>query len=280
MAVTVRKLNGALGARLDGVDFGDGTQPLESSTLVAIEAALDAHGVVALAAAAMTDAQHLALARHFGEPERHEFFPNLGPGLEEVTVLDSERDRANMWHADEPFLARPPIVTLTHALQLPSHGGDTCFISLHAAYDALSDRMKAYLDGLEAVQDLAMIGEHSWRNGNGDAGRLAAMLQSGKHASHPVVLRHPRTGRRAVWVNETYTRFVAGVPPLEGRAILAMLFQHLQKPEFQYRHRWLPGDLLLWDNRSVLHYASVDYDERRIMHRVSVLAAADGRDGF
>jgi taurine dioxygenase len=74
-----------------------------------------------------------------------------------------------------------------------------------------------------------------------------------------------------VWVSETYTRFVLGLPPLEGRTLLQFLFAHLQKPEFQYRHRWQDGDLLIWDNRSVLHYAAFDYDERRIMHRVSVL---------
>jgi taurine dioxygenase len=273
MAITVHKLNGALAARVEGVDFGAG-EPLDAATLRAIEAALYEHGVLAIDAAAMTPAQHLALARHFGEPEHHEFFPNLGDGLEEVTLLDSEKDRANMWHMDEPFLVRPPIITMTHAKQLPAHGGDTAFISLHAAYDALSDRMKAYLDGLEAVHDLAMIGEHAWRGGSGDAERLVAMLSTGKHALHPVVRVHPHSGRRAIWVSETYTRFVTGLPPLEARSLLQFLFQHVQKPEFQYRHRWLDGDLLLWDNRSVLHYASFDYSDRRIMYRVSVLEPA------
>jgi taurine dioxygenase len=270
MTVQVRKLNGALGARVDGVDFGGG-EKLDADDVAAIEAALYEHGVLAISAAEMTPDQHLVLARHFGEPEHHQFFPNLGPGREEVTLLDSERDRANMWHMDEPFLVRPPIITMTHAQQLPSFGGDTAFISLHAAYDALSDRMKAYLDGLDALHDLAMIAEHAWRGGSGDATRLAEALQSGKHAVHPLVTTHPHNGRRAVWVSETYTRFVLGVPPLEGRNILQFLLQHVQKPEFQYRHRWQDGDLLMWDNRSVLHYAAFDYSDRRIMHRVSVL---------
>lgn len=268
--VQVQKLNGALGARLHGVDFGD-ARPLADDTLKQIEAALYEHGVLAIAAGDMTDAQHLALASHFGEPERHEFFPNLGPGLEEVTLLDSDRDRSNMWHRDEPFLERPPIITMTHAKQLPSFGGDTVFIGLHAAYDALSDRMKAYIDGLDAVHDLAMIAEHAWRGGSGDAKRLLDTLSSGKRVTRPLVLAHPQSGRRAAWVCETYTRFVHGVPPLEARTLLQFLFAHVQKPEFQYRHRWEDGDLLVWDNRSVLHYASFDYTERRVMHRVSVL---------
>jgi taurine dioxygenase len=273
MTITVRKLNGALAARVEGVDFGSG-EPLDAAVLATIEKALYDHGVLAVNAAGMTPAQHLAMARHFGEPEHHQFFPNLGEGLEEVTLLDSEKDRANMWHMDEPFLGRPPIITMTHAKQLPAHGGDTAFISLHAAYDALSDRMKAYVEGLEAVHDLAMIGEHSWRNGTGDAEKLVAMLSTGKQAVHPLVRVHPHTGRRAVWVSETYTRFITGLPPLEARTLLQFLFQHVQKPEFQYRHRWLDGDLLVWDNRSVLHYASSDYTDRRIMYRVSVLEPA------
>jgi taurine dioxygenase len=268
--LVVRKLNGALGARIEGVDFGRG-EPLPRPVLEAVEAALYEHGVLAIAAAEMTDAQHLALASHFGEAEHHQFFPNLGPGLEQVTLLDSTKDRANMWHMDEPFLRRPPIVTMTHAKQLPSYGGDTAFIGLHAAYDALSERMQRYLDGLEAVHDLAMIGELSWQSGTSDGERLLEMLQTGKRTLHPVIRTHPATGRKAIWVSETYTRFIAGIPRNEANALLQFLFQHVQRPEFQYRHRWLDGDLLIWDNRSVLHYAAFDYTERRIMHRVSVL---------
>jgi taurine dioxygenase len=271
MTVTVRKLNGALGARVEGVDFGDGTTVLDPGDVAGIEAALYEHSVIAVSAASMSPAQHLALARHFGEPEHHQFFPNLGPGLEEVTLLDSERDRSNMWHMDEPFLERPPIITMTHAQRLPSYGGDTEFIGLHAAYDDLSPRMQCYIEGLSALHDVAVIADHSWIRGRGDAESVAASLTNGRRAEHPLVLVHPHTGRRAYWVCETYTRFIIGLPPLEAKTLLAFLFQHLQRPELHYRHRWQPGDLLIWDNRSVLHYAAFDYEDRRIMHRVSVL---------
>ena len=151
MTITVRKLNGALGARVEGASFGDGRSALDLADVTGIEAALYEHSVIAVSAASMSPAQHLALARHFGEPEHHQFFPNLGPGLEEVTLLDSERDRSNMWHMDEPFLERPPIITMTHAQRLPSYGGDTEFISLHAAYDDLSPRMQGYIEGLSVA---------------------------------------------------------------------------------------------------------------------------------
>jgi taurine dioxygenase len=274
MGLQVQKLAGALGARIDGVDFGDGTRPVSPTVADEIAAALYEHSVIAIDATAMSPAQHLQLAEHFGEPEQHQFFPNLGPGLEQVTLLDSDRDRSNMWHMDEPFLTRPPIITMTRAIELPSYGGDTEFLSLHAAYDELSPGMKAYVEDLEAMHDLAMIADHMWVRGSGDADKVADALSSGRHALHPLVLVHPHTGRRAIWVCETYTRFIRGLPPLEARTLLQFLFQHMQRPEFHYRHRWLPGDLLIWDNRSVLHYATFDYAEHRVMHRVSVLADA------
>jgi len=270
--VTVTRLN-AFGARVDGIDFGDGTTALQNGDLATIEKALYDYGVICVTAVAMSPAQHLALARHFGTPEHHTFFPNLGAGLETVTLLDSERDRSNMWHADESFLEHPPIITMTHAQQLPGYGGDTLFIDLHAAHDALSPQMKTYVADLTVMHDLAMIAEHSWARGGGDADRLIQMLQSGKRARHPLVVMHPHNGRKAVWVNETYTRHIEGLQALEAKTLLQFMYQHVQKPEFQYRHRWQVGDLLIWDNRSVLHYAAFDYTDRRIMHRVSVLAS-------
>lgn len=261
----------AAGARVSGIDWGRG---LSAEEMDRIGEAVTTYGVVAIGAAEMTSAQHVELASHFGELEHHEFFENQGPGAEHITVLDSQRgDRANMWHVDEQFLVDPPVYTMTHAIQLPSWGGDTSFIGLHAAFDALSPRMQAYLDGLEALHDLAKIAELRWQNGNGDGDLLMSELGKQKHATHPVVLTHPTTGRRAIYVSPTYTRWIVGVPPTESAAILQFLYTHLQRPEFGYRHRWERGDMLVWDNRSVMHHASLDFDERRIMERVSVIRA-------
>jgi len=268
----VVRIGGALGARVTGIDWAGG---LDEPTLEAVGAALAEHHVLVVDARAMTPAQHVELARHFGEPEHHEFFQNEGPGFEHMTVLDSTRgDRSNMWHIDEQFLTRPPTVTMTHAKVLPDHGGDTSFISLHAAYDALSEPMRRYLDGLTALHDYALIAEMAWQGGSGGPEVLAEALLKGKHASHPVVLAHPVTGRRALYVSPTYTRFLEGVPRIESRAVLEVLFLHVLKPEFGYRHQWAVGDLLVWDNRSVMHHAAYDYDGRRLMHRISVIEPA------
>jgi taurine dioxygenase len=267
--IELARLNGALGARVTGIDWERG---LTVDALDAIADALFEHGVLALDAAQMRPEQHVDLAAHFGELEHHEFFDNQGEGREHITVLDSERgDRSNMWHVDEQFLEKPPIVTMTHAIRLPAYGGDTSFISLHAAYDGLSARMQRYLDGLTAVHDLARIAEMMWQGGHGDAAHLADELRKGKQATHPVVLVHPVNGRKALYVSPTYTRFILGLPMVEASAVLDFLFVHVQRPEFGYRHRWREGDLLVWDNRSVMHHAAADYDERRVMHRISVI---------
>ena len=271
-AMDIARLNGALGARVTGIGWDAGITP---DDLAGIEAALYEHGVLAVAALGMRPEQHVQLAGHFGEFEHHEFFRNQGEGLEHITVLDSDLgDRANLWHIDEQFLERPPMVTLTHAIQLPSWGGDTSFISLHAAYDGLSPNMQQYLEGLVAVHDLAMVAEMVWQGGGGDAQRVADDIAKGKQATHPVVIVHPDNGRRSIYVSPTYTLFVQGVPRLEAETVLGFLFAHVQKPEFGYRHRWEPGDLLIWDNRSVMHQAAYDFGERRVMHRISVLPSA------
>jgi taurine dioxygenase len=263
------KLNGALAARVTGIDWEAG---LDDADFDGIEVALAEHGVLAVVAAGMRPEQHVQLAAHFGELEHHEFFENQGLGFEHITVLDSARgDRSNMWHIDEQFLEKPPVITMTHAIQLPASGGDTSFVSLHAAYDALSPRMQQYLDGLTAVHDLSRIAEMVWQGGHGGPEQLAHSLLQGKQASHPMVLVHPVNGRKALYVSPTYTRFIEGLPMAESKAILDYLSLHVQRPELAYRHRWAPGDLLVWDNRSVMHHAADDYTDRRVMHRISVM---------
>jgi taurine dioxygenase len=270
--VEIVKLNGPLAARVTGIDWDAG---LRDRDVDVIGDALLEHGVLAVAARDMRPEQHVQLASSFGELEHHEFFDNQGPGFEHITVLDSARgDRSNMWHIDEQFLEKPPIITMTRAIQLPVWGGDTAFISLHAAHDSLSPRMQQYLDGLEAVHDLARIAEMRWQGGTGTPADLADELRTGKQATHPVVRVHPVTGRPALYVSPTYTRFIRGLPMAESKAILDFLFLHLQRPEHGYRHVWSPGDMLVWDNRSVMHHAVADYADRRVMHRISVIGPA------
>lgn len=268
----ITRLGSALGARVDGLDPA---ADLDAATVDQLYAALVEHQVLVVPAPAMTPDQHMALGRALGEIEVHAFFPNLGPGFEQVSVLDSaDGATASLWHSDETFLDHPPMGTMTHAKELPVVGGDTLFCSTAAAYRALSPNMARYLEGLTAVHDLANIALLRNRFGAPWA-QLAEAVAAERWARHPVVRTHPETGERGLFVNPTYTRFIDGLPPDEGDMILSFLFRHQTKEPFTYRHRWSPGDLLIWDNRSTLHVALNDFEGHRLMYRVSVVGSPE-----
>lgn len=265
----VKKLNGFLGARIDGLDFSVG---LRVNDYDLIRGALAEHHVVCVAAEKMTPSQHKELACRFGTPEEHAFFTHLGEGAEHITVLDSEAgDRADMWHSDEQFLSRPPTFTFTQAQRLPPYGGETAFISLCAVYESLSSGLRQYLEGLTAVHDYGVIVDMSWQLGLITEEQVALASQTPQRAEHPLVVEHPPSRRRAVFLSPTYTRFIRGLPMGEASMLKEFLLQHMLKPEFQYRHRWAAGDLMIWDNRCTLHYALNDYSAPRLMHRISVM---------
>lgn len=274
------RLTPALGARIEGLDLS-GT--LDAPTMEAVRAALVEHQVLVIPAPQMTPDQHMAFGRMLGEIEVHAFFPNLGPELGEayahVSVLDSaDGTTASMWHTDETFLPHPPMGTLTRAIELPPTGGDTLFASTWAAFDALSPRMQAYLDGLTAVHDLSRTTELRFRYGGASAQQYGEAIAADRRSSHPVVRIHPETGRRGLFVNPTYTRWIEGLPPEESDTVLQFLFRHSIREAFTYRHHWSPGDLLMWDNRSTMHAVLADFGGRRLMHRVSVVGTADERE--
>lgn len=268
---TVRQLGTAIGAEVLDLDL---TAELLPDTLAALEAALVENEALVLHVPSLSSAQHLAIARYFGEPEVHTFFPNLGEGYEQITIIDSKLgDRADMWHHDESFLSSPPIITMTHARILPPVGGDTCWISMTSAYDALSDRMKQYLDGLSAWHDMNGPMTTALRQNVVTHERYVEVIKMGRRHLHPMVISHPVTGRKALYVSPTYTTHIDDVGIAESDAILAYLHTHCQQIPFVFRHRWQLGDMVLWDNRSVVHNAILDYaPHQRRMQRASVFA--------
>jgi len=266
--IALQRLSGALGARVDGVDLARAS----GKSIDAIKAALARHKVLVLHDQRLDAEELLAFGRAFGEPEVHTFFPTLGDGLEQVTVLDSRAGyRSNRWHADETFLAAPPIITMLHAQEIPEYGDDTLWTDMELAFDALSPRLREYIDGLTAVHDIALQGERDVQLGKNDPAWVAELISLGHRVEHPVVRRHPVTGTRSLYVNPVYTRFLVGVPPEENELILPYLFRHCTNPHFVYRHRWREGDVVIWDNRTTLHLAVDAYQGARRMHRVSIL---------
>jgi taurine dioxygenase len=267
-ALEVERVGGALGARVHGLKPDE----LDDGALAQLHQALLDHEVLFLRAPGLTPDQQLAMAARFGEAEVHAFFPNLGPGYEKVSVLDSTATKsASMWHTDESFLPAPPMGTLLHAEVIPPVGGDTCWASSARAYEALSAPMRRYVDGLTAVHSLARIADMSYRHGMKTTADVAAAYADDVASVHPVVRTHPETGQRGLFVNPTYTRFLVGVPEDESNAVIALLVAHQTQERFVVRHHWSEGDLVIWDNRATMHIALNDFVGHRRVHRVSIL---------
>ena len=269
--LNVLPLGPAIGAEVQNLNLANG---FSETMLKELEAVLIKHEAILLHVPDITPAQHLVLAQYFGQPEVHTFYPNLGEGFEQITIIDSKLgDRADMWHHDETFLPSPPIVTMTQAKILPPCGGDTCWISMTTAYDALSPRMKTYLEGLSAWHDMNGPMTAALRHGAVTHERYLQVVNMNKRHLHPMIKTHPVSGRKALYISPTYTTHIEGIEPAESDAILAYLHAHCQHVKFVHRHRWQVGDLMIWDNRSVIHHAILDYQpHQRRMHRASVFA--------
>ncbi len=173
------------------------------------------------------------------------------------------------WHSDLSYMNPPALASLLYGLEVPPSGGDTMFCSLYAAYDALSDTMKSVLEGLTAVHNFGFASRGVFRAEQATQSQLDATPA----VVHPVVRTHPETGRKVLFVNPGFTSHIVGMHPAESRALLDFLFAHATQPEFIYRHRWRPKDLVMWDNRCTMHYAVADYDGvgERYMHRTTVM---------
>ena len=187
-----------------------------------------------------------------------------GKGVEVVKEESETTNFGGSWHSDTTYLAKPPAATLLYAVETPEYGGDTLFANMYAAYEALSDRLKQYLEGLTARHD----GEH-YRGQYKNFG--IQDKESYPSADHPVVRTHPVTGRKALYVNKGFTRYINGLPRDESDGILRYLYEHMANPLFQCRFRWQENSIAFWDNRCVQHHAMWDYwPHTRSGNRVTV----------
>jgi len=266
--LTVTPLTAAIGAEIAGVDL---RRPLADETVAAVRDALLAHLVVFFREQPLSDDEHLAFATRFGPLS----VPPLATRYQDrptVTVLDQvspKGEGADEWHSDNTFMGHPPLGSILRAVQLPPVGGDTCFASMYAAYEALSPPVRALVDGLRAVHDVTKPMRKAIAAGHTKLG-LAEMQEKWPPVEHPVVVTHPETGRRALFVNRNSTTQLVGVSERENDALLPFLLDHVRSPEFQCRFHWEPDSIAFWDNRCVQHYAVADYDQRRVMHRVTI----------
>ena len=261
---------GAVGAEIHDVDLA---QTLAPSMVAAIRAVWLEHGVVFFRDQKLDSQQFMDFAQAMGAPIEYPFVRGLPdfPQIIEVKKLEHERTNfGGMWHTDTAYLECPPSATMLLARELPPYGGDTEFSSMAAAYDALSDGLKATLSGLRGVNSSAKADVTKSREDRiASDGRADARKQY--VSEHPVVRTHPETGRKSLYVNSGHTVRFAGWTEEESQPLLSFLFQHQQRAEFTCRFAWRPGSLALWDNRCTLHNPVNDYHGfRRIMHRITL----------
>lgn len=263
--VTFRQLTPAIGAEVRDIDLRFALV----GEIALIKEALLEHQVLFFRDQEMDVDQQIEFARNFGEIDVAPVRTAASP-RREVLVLDQvapKGEGADSWHSDNTYLAEPPKASILQALALPPVGGDTCFASAYAAYDALSPTMQAFVDQLTAVHSFQMMVP---RISKVASASYLAEMSHWPPAVHPVVRVHPETGRKLLNVNSNWTSHVVELESEESNALLSLLFRHLARTEFQVRFHWEVGSVAVWDNRVVQHYAVADYTERRTMRRVTI----------
>ncbi|HUA54226.1 MAG TPA: TauD/TfdA family dioxygenase [Candidatus Sulfotelmatobacter sp.] len=271
--IEVQPIAGACGAEIHGVDLAASIDDAE--TIADVRQALLDHCVIFFRDQQLEPEQHKALARRFGKIFVHPNYNGVAPDPEILTFLrepGDERIIGEEWHTDTTMSPEPPMGAILHALEVPPYGGDTMFASQYAAYDALSDGMKAMLGKLRAV--------HSDRKVAGPAAGMNAKRSTKVREDadwretvsvHPVVRTHPETGRKLLYVNASYTVGFEDMTDAESQPLLDYLLEHGHRPEFTCRFRWQPGSVAFWDNRCTKHIAVHDAGPfRRLMRRVQI----------
>ncbi len=270
-------ISGACGAEVFGIDL---ERELTPERVEALQAGLGEYGVLVFRGQSLSPEGHLAMGEAFGGVNINRFFKAADgyPGIAEVRKEPDQKENiGGAWHTDHTYDIEPALGSILVARELPPFGGDTQFSSMYAAYDALSDGLKAMLSGMKAVHSSRHVfGTRAdyVKDGSDLAGRLGNNEAALQDAVHPVVIRHPVSGRPSLYVNRGFTVRFDGWTVEESRPLLQMLYGHGGRPEFTCRVRFEPGTVVFWDNRATWHYALNDYaGHRRLMHRVTVEGA-------
>ncbi len=267
--ITVTPVTPAIGAVVDGLDL---RTPLTDEQRADVHAALARHLVLFIRGQDLTDAQHIAFASNFGEPN---VFPTTrARGLDEpIEWIEDGPDsppKTDLWHTDVAFLAAPPDYAVLNMRETPPTGGDTMWASLYAAHDALSPTMQDLIGDLEqdlhpgptfAATTTMMFGADVYQR----------VEDEFKGARHPLVRIHPVTGHPALYLCGAFVRGIAGLHPDESDALLRFLRSRLHDPNLQVRWRWAPDDVAVWDERCTNHRALSDhFPNRRVVRRCTV----------
>lgn len=278
------RLTAAGGVVVSGVDL---SRPLSPAIKDRIFAAFHDHHIVVFRDQTLTREQQFAFSACFGEVEFHSDQTSTGKRYGVAHVISNlggdgkPVDRSSSpvsnyrWHTDKAYHAAPPMLTTLYAVEMPAEGGDTEFANTAMSYTALPAETKRQIAELRVV--------FRWGAGFGDT-RGASVAQTALRerppVDHPLVRTHPQTGAKALYLGN-HSSHIQGLPEAEGKALLEALLEHATQRQFVYRHRWRIGDLVMWDNRCLLHRALANYEmgsERRVLHRTVVKGTVPFRE--
>ncbi len=267
---TIKKLSPFFGAEIHDISLKD---QLNNSTIDSLSYDFAKYELLVFPNQNLTTQDLKKVGSYFGKLTVHPFAEN-SPEDPEVIVFDYKEGNppvlTDRWHSDETYRECPPMGTMLYSRSVPEVGGDTCFCSMTAAYEFLSKKMQEYIEGLEAVHDFTSF-KYLFPDSESGKIKLKTMEEAYPPVTHPVVRKHPITGKNVLFVNPHYTRYIKNMDDRDSVLLLQMLFTTTSVLEYQYRHRWKPNTLLFWDNRSVQHAAVHDYyPKRRHMERITI----------
>ena len=274
MQPALAKLGDHMAAAVEGIDLN---RPVDGAQAAALREALLDNLVLCVRGQALAPLAYRKAMRIFGTLVLQTRAENRHEQVAEITILSSEdRDRLGddkplvvgaHWHSDDSYKALPCALTILYGVAVPPTGGDTQFINMYAAYDGLSSALRRRVDGLKVVHtyDSSRKGTRIAKLNAAEASRLPPVV-------HPLVRTHPETRRRALYMNPNRMEAIVGMARAESDALLDELTVHATRPQYQYRHKWQPGDIVVWDNRCTMHKANADYPagSRRVMQRLMV----------
>lgn len=268
----VKRLGSTIGAEIHGIDI---TTDLAQPMIDELRQALLAYKVIFFRDQALTPERHVAFAKRFGELEIHPFIPS-NTGVPELVRFEKSFDvkgYENTWHFDVTWRETPSMGAILHAIKVPSCGGDTLFSDMYAAYEGLSDDIRARIDDLDT--------EHDYVKAFGrqvPADKMDEIRAKYPLVTHPLVARHPETGRKHLYNNPIFMNRILGVSPEESDFLMTELWRESNNVEYQCRFHWEDDSVAFWDNRACQHYASSDYwPEIRIMERASIVGTRPSR---
>jgi len=278
--LTVRKLHPALGAEVRGIDM---RQPLEAATFRELHDIWMEHLVLVFPDQHITDAEHVAFTRYFGEPEIFHQKIIRSERVKEIFRVSNVDENgvlmppdhpvaqqvalAQFWHTDSSYREIPCTGALLHGVEVSRTGGETQFTNMYLVYDSLPDALKQQIEGRKALHDFGHMHTQA---------ALKPLTAEEKAAMpavwQPMVRKHPVTGRKSLYISPIYNDAVEGMTPEDARALIAELTKFAGDPRFVYTHRWTTDDVLMWDNRCTMHQVTpFDPRERRVMHRTTIM---------